>query len=53
MDLSEVSRLIDRRWDDELVARLVADDGLELRRRLIPAIIALRSGRPLPKAWQL
>jgi len=40
-------------WNGKLVARLVADDGLELRRRLIPAIMALRAGRPLPKAWQL
>ncbi|MGD9737917.1 MAG: urease accessory protein UreD [Bauldia sp.] len=37
----------------KLVARVVAEDGLELRRRLVPAIIALRGGRPLPKAWQL
>ncbi|MCC6735942.1 MAG: urease accessory protein UreD [Bauldia sp.] len=40
-------------WNGKLVARVVADDGLELRRRLIPAIMALRGGRPLPKAWQL
>ncbi|MCW5713268.1 MAG: urease accessory protein UreD [Bauldia sp.] len=40
-------------WNGKLVARLVADDGLELRRHLIPAIMALRAGRPLPKAWQL
>lgn len=36
----------------KLVARVVAHDGRELRRRLVPAIIALRGGRPLPKAWQ-
>jgi urease accessory protein len=40
-------------WNGKLVARLVADDGLELRRRLIPAIMALRAGRALPKAWLL
>lgn len=40
-------------WGGKLVARVVADDGLQLRRLLIPAIMALRAGRPLPKAWQL
>ncbi|MGV8840172.1 MAG: urease accessory protein UreD [Bauldia sp.] len=40
-------------WNGKLVARVVAEDGLELRRRVIPAIMALRAGRLLPKAWQL
>ena len=36
----------------KLIARLVAEDGLALRRVLIPAISLLREDVALPKAWQ-
>lgn len=39
-------------WDGRLVARLLALDGLSLRRKLIP-VLRLLSGAPLPKVWQL
>ena len=37
---------------DVLTARLLAASGLELRRRMIPLLVALR-GAPLPKVWTL
>jgi urease accessory protein len=38
-------------FDGKLFARIVARDGRELRRSLIPAIEALRGGR-LPRVWR-
>lgn len=40
-------------FDGKLFARIVAPDGLALRRALIPAIAALRGGRPCPRVWRL
>jgi urease accessory protein len=40
-------------FSGKLVARVVAADGLSLRRLLVPALEALRGGRPLPKTWRL
>ena len=34
-----------------LVARVVASDGLALRRALVPALARLRDGRPAPRLW--
>jgi urease accessory protein len=39
-------------FDGKLIARLVAADGYQLRRMLIPVIAALRHDEPLPKTWQ-
>jgi urease accessory protein len=39
-------------WDDKLVARIVAPDGLALRRTLLP-LLAIVLGRPLPRVWTL
>jgi urease accessory protein len=38
-------------WNGKLVARLVAEDGLALRRLLVPALSAIVG--PLPKPWML
>lgn len=35
----------------KLVARVVAEDGLALRRALVPALTALRAGAPMPRMW--
>jgi len=40
-------------FDGKLFARIVAPDGLTLRRALIPAIAALRGGEPCPRVWRL
>lgn len=40
-------------FNGKLVARVAAENGLALRRALVPALMALRGGVPLPKAWQL
>lgn len=40
-------------WSDKLVVRLVAADGFELRKKLIPIISALRGGASVPKVWNL
>lgn len=40
-------------WNGKLLARVTAPDGLALRRRLIPALLALRGDRGLPRVWQL
>jgi urease accessory protein len=40
-------------FDGKLVARLVAADGLSLRRVLLPALEALRDGAPLPRVWRI
>jgi urease accessory protein len=38
-------------WDGKLVARIVARDGFELRKALIPALWAITGADALPKAW--
>ena len=38
-------------WSGKLVARLVATDGFDLRKSLIPALTALAGGGGLPKTW--
>jgi urease accessory protein len=40
-------------WNDKLVVRMVASEGYELRKMLIPAISHLRNGHPPPKVWNL
>ena len=40
-------------FDGKLFARIVASDGLGLRRALLPAIAALRDGAPAPRVWRL
>jgi urease accessory protein len=40
-------------WNDKLILRLVASEGFELRKLLIPAISLLRNGEPPPKVWRL
>ena len=39
-------------WDQKLVARVVAPDGLALRRVLSP-LLTILLGRPLPRVWTL
>ena len=39
-------------FDGKLIARLVADDGHQLRRTLVAVVAALRGDKPLPKTWQ-
>lgn len=39
-------------FDGKLFARVAAPDGFTLRRLLIPALEALRDGRPLPRVWR-
>lgn len=38
-------------WSGKLVARLVARDGFDLRKSLIPALTLLAGGAALPKTW--
>jgi len=38
-------------FDGMLFARVVAPDGLSLRRALLPAMAALRDGEPAPRVW--
>ena len=38
-------------WDGLLVARIVARDGVLLRRAVVAVLAALRAGRPLPRVW--
>ena len=38
-------------WSGKLVARLLARDGFELRKSLIPALTLLADGVALPKTW--
>lgn len=38
-------------WSGKLVARLVARDGFDLRKSLIPALTLLAGGGSLPKTW--
>lgn len=40
-------------WGGKFVARLVADTGLLLRRRIEPLLALLAPDQPLPKVWQL
>ncbi|WP_293368071.1 hypothetical protein, partial [Phenylobacterium sp.] len=40
-------------FDGKLFARIVAPDGLGLRRALLPAIAALRDGEPVPRVWRM
>ena len=40
-------------FNDKLIVRLVASEGYELRKILIPAISLLRNGHPAPKVWNL
>jgi urease accessory protein len=40
-------------WNGKLVIRLIATEGFELRKMLIPAISLLRNGEPAPKVWNL
>ena len=40
-------------WQDKLVLRLVAPDGLALRKKLVPIISHLRGGAGVPKVWTL
>ncbi|MCO5089799.1 urease accessory protein UreD [Bosea sp. (in: a-proteobacteria)] len=40
-------------WNGKLLARLVEETGLALRRRLEPLLTLLTGGRPLPRLWQL
>jgi len=40
-------------WNGKLVIRLVAAEGYDLRKMLIPAISLLRNGDPAPKVWNL
>ena len=40
-------------FDGKLFCRIIAKDGLALRRILMPAIAALRDGAPCPRVWGL
>lgn len=40
-------------WSGKLVARLMAGDGFDLRKSLIPALTLLAGGANLPKNWTL
>lgn len=40
-------------WNGKLLIRLVAPEGFDLRKMLIPAISLLRNGDPPPKVWNL
>jgi len=57
--LEPLRRLLDgaqggvSQWHGKLVARLVADDGLALRKILVPVISHLRNGAGVPKVWSL
>lgn len=40
-------------WKDKMIVRMVAPDGLLLRKMLIPVISLLRNGESMPKVWSL
>lgn len=40
-------------WNGKLVVRIVAPEGFDLRKMLVPAISLLRNGDPAPKVWSL
>jgi Urease accessory protein UreH len=39
-------------WGGRVVARFMAPDLFLLKRALLPALAALRTGAPLPRVWQ-
>jgi urease accessory protein len=39
-------------FEGKLFARIVASDGFDLRKRLLPALEVLRDGEPLPRVWR-
>ncbi|HEV7433405.1 MAG TPA: urease accessory protein UreD [Pseudorhizobium sp.] len=40
-------------WRGKLVVRLIAANGYELRKMLVPAITVLRNGAAVPKVWNI
>ena len=40
-------------FDGKLFCRIAAEDGLALRRSLLPALKVLRDGEPCPRVWRL
>jgi urease accessory protein len=40
-------------WNGKLIARLVSENGYELRKRLIPLLTLLNKQAALPKCWSL
>ena len=40
-------------WDGRLLARMVAGNGFDLRRALLPVLHLLGAGAPLPKLWSI
>ncbi len=40
-------------FDGKLFCRIVAPNGMALRRVLLPALAALRDGRPCPRVWHI
>jgi urease accessory protein len=40
-------------WQNKLIVRFVAPDGMALRKMLIPVISLLRNGQTMPKVWNL
>ncbi len=40
-------------WQGKLVVRLIAANGYELRKLLVPVITVLRNGAPVPKVWNI
>ncbi len=40
-------------FDGKLFCRIVAADGMALRRVLLPALAVLRDGRPCPRVWHI
>ncbi len=40
-------------WQNKLIVRCVAPDGMGLRKMLIPVISLLRNGETMPKVWNL
>ena len=57
--LAPLRRLLDgpdggvSHWQDKLVARVIAEDGFALRKKLLPVISHLRDGAGVPKVWSL
>lgn len=40
-------------WKGKLIVRMMAEDGLALRKILVPALSLLRNGEPPPKVWNI
>lgn len=40
-------------FEGKLFCRILADDGLSLRRTLVPVLAALREGKPPPRLWMV